>query len=114
MPACDRCDILKGVVMNRRVVIQSKIQTQDATGQPVETWSTFRTARAARQDMRGRERFRSDQELAERTSIFTMRWFSGLTAEMRLSHDDLFWDIEGIAELGRRVALEVTATVVRV
>lgn len=115
MPACERCEILKGVVFNRRVEIQSATEpTQDETGQPVEAWTTVRTVRAARRDVRGFERLRAEQELAERTSVFTMRWFSGLTAEMQLKHDGLIWDIEGIAELGRRVALEVTATVVRI
>jgi SPP1 family predicted phage head-tail adaptor len=114
MKPCERCEILKGVVFNRRVEVQTVTETQDSTGQPIETWATVRTVRAARRDMRGLERLRADQELAARTAIFTMRWFSGLTAKMRLSHDDLIWDIEGIAELGRRVALEVTATAVRV
>ena len=115
MPACARCDVLKGVgPMNRRVEIQEATETQDETGEPVEVWATTRTVRAARKDVRGWERFRSDQEIAARTSVFTMRWFSGLTTEMRLSHDGMIWDIEGLAELGRRQFHEVTATVVRV
>ncbi len=114
MPVCASCDILKGLVFNRPVEVQQVTETQDETGQPVESWATIRTVKAARKDVRGFERLRAQQELAERTSVFTMRWFSGLDAKMRLSHDGLIWDIEGIAELGRRVALEVTATVVRV
>lgn len=115
MATCERCDLLKNVgVMNRRVEIQAATVTQDEFGQPIETWATTRTVRAARRDVRGLERLRTDQELAERTSVFTMRWFSGLNAAMRLRHDGLIWDIIGVAEIGRRVALEVTATAVRV
>jgi hypothetical protein len=33
---------------------------------------------------------------------------------MRLLHDDMAWDITGLAELGRRDFLEVTAVAVRV
>ena len=45
--------------------------------------------------------------------MFTGRWFAGPDGQHRLVHDDMVWDIEGLAELGRRVALEVTATAVR-
>lgn len=115
MVVCNRCEVLKGVgVMNRRVEIQEATETQDETGQPVETWATIRTVRAARKDMRGWERFRTDQELAARESVFTTRWFSGLTSEMRISHDGMIWDITGLAELGRRQFHEITATAVRV
>ncbi|HUS97119.1 MAG TPA: phage head closure protein [Hyphomicrobiaceae bacterium] len=100
--------------MNRVVEIQQATEARDEFGEPIETWTTIRTLHAARKDVRGWERFRADQELAARTSTFTMRWFAGLTAKMRIQHDSTVWDIEGIAELGRRVALEVTATAVRV
>ena len=111
MQPCERCDILKRIgPMNRRVEVQEVTEVQDETGQPVEVWVTIRNWRANRKDVRGWERVRSDQELAERETVFTGRWFSGLTAKHRLWHDDMVWDIEGLAELGRRVALEVTAT----
>lgn len=125
MQPCERCDILKRIgPMNRRVEVQEVTEVQDETGQPSEVWATVRTVRANRKDVRGWERIRSDQELAERTSVFTMRWFAGLDAKMRLVHDTVkdedgdwipqVWDIQGLAELGRRVALEVTATAVRI
>lgn len=114
MDACDRCAALKGKIFNRVVEVQQATEARDDFGQPIETWVTIRTVKADRKDVRAWERFRSDQELAARTSVFTMRWFSGLDAKMRLSHDGLIWDIEGLAELGRRVALEVTATAARI
>ena len=111
---CARCDLLKGLVFNRTVAIEAVTETQDDTGQPIEVWATERTLKAAREDVRGLERIRANQELGERTAVFTFRWFPGLHSKKRLNHDGLIWDIENIAERGRRVVLEVTATVVRV
>lgn len=112
MHACERCKTPR--IYNRLVEIQKVTETPDAFGQPIETWSKFRDWWVERRDVRGRERFRSDQDIAERTSIFTGRWFAGLTAKMRIVHDGLIWDIEGLAEIGRRHELEVTATAQRV
>lgn len=115
MKPCNRCEVLKRVgPMNRSVSIQQATETRSAEGDVIETWATIRGWRAARKDVRGAERMRSDQELAERTSVFTGRWFAGLTAKMRLWHDDMAWDVTGIAEIGRREFLEVTAVAVRV
>lgn len=109
---CERCKERRSY--NRRVQVQQATETQDDLGAPVEAWATVRNWWVERKDVRGQERFRSDQEIAVRTAVFTGRWFSGLTAKMRLVHDGLTWDIEGIAELGRRHELEVTATAARV
>lgn len=115
MVACNRCDVLKDVgPMNSRVEILEVVEVQDETGQPIETLVVWRTVRAAYKDLRGWERFRTDQELAARVRVFTWRWHSGLHAKQKLRHDDMIWDIEGLADIGRRVALEVTATAVRV
>lgn len=98
---------------NRRVVLETKTVTQDDVGQPVESWLPARTMWANRRDVTASERFRASQELATRTSVFTVRWFSALTAgAWRINHEDLVWDIEGIAEPKntRRQYWELTAT----
>jgi SPP1 family predicted phage head-tail adaptor len=114
MQPCVRCEILKKIgPMNRSVQIQQSTDAQDDVGQPIEVWETIRGWRAARKDVQGWERLRADQEVGARTSVFTGRWFAA-NMEMRLLHDDMTWDIEGLAELGRRDFLEITATAVRV
>lgn len=114
MQPCVRCEILKRIgPMNRSVSIEQAIEVQDEVGQPVPTWVTIRGWRAARKDIQGWERIRSDQEIGARVSVFTGRWFAADT-KMRLVHDGLTWDIQGLAELGRRDFLEITAVAVRV
>ena len=68
---------------------------------------------SARQGFRAWERLRAGQELAERTRVFTMRWFWALPRRKPALFEDVVYDVEAVAELGRRVALEVTATAAR-
>lgn len=115
MQPCERCDILKRIgPRNRSGLVQYVTEIQDEFGQPVETWVTLRGWRFARTDIRGWERLRAGQEIAERVSTFAGVWFSPVDAKMRVLHDDLVWDIEGLAELGRRVALELSVKAIRV
>ena len=115
MQPCVRCDILKRIgPMNRRGQIQQVIEMQDETGQPIETWVTILNWSFARDDLRGWERVRAGQELSERVSSFKGRWFAPADAKMRVLHDNLVWDIEGLAEIGRRVVLEMSVKAVRV
>ena len=88
-------------------------EEQDETGQPVEVWETIRTWRANRKDTpvgSGSARIKNCAGTHDRVHRSLVCW---PTTKHRLVHDDMVWDIEGLAELGRRVALEVTATAVR-
>jgi SPP1 family predicted phage head-tail adaptor len=98
---------------NRRVVFERKAVAQDETGHEVETWTAARTAMAHRRDVQANERLRASQEIATRTSVFTVRWFSALNAgDWRISHDGLIWDVIGLAEPPntRRQYWAITAT----
>lgn len=106
MPAAGRLD--------RLVTIQVATMAQDETGQPVETWADWKQVWMGKKDIRAFERFRSNQELAEETTVWTSHWIEGLTPEHRLVVEGKTFDILGIAELGRRSGLEITATAVRV
>ena len=113
MQPCERCDILKDIgPRNRSGVIQYVTEIQDEFGQPIETWVDLRGWRFARRDLRGWERVRAGQELAERISSFKGLWFAPADAKMRVLHDDLVWDITAVAELGRRVGLELSVTAI--
>jgi SPP1 family predicted phage head-tail adaptor len=102
MPAAGRLD--------RRVIIERKTVLQDETGQPVETWSTWKIVFMGKRDVRADERFRSDQELASETTVFVSHYIAGVTAQDRLVTEGKTYDIIGVAEVGRRSGLEITAT----
>lgn len=98
--------------LDRRIVIEKNAASQNSFGEPEESWSTFATVWANVRPVRGNEQFASDQRRAERQSIFRIRYLSGLTEKMRISHDSAYYDIEGIIEIGRREGMEITATAV--
>ena len=106
MPAAGRLD--------RLVTIERKTVVQDATGQPVETWATWRQAWMGKKDIRAEERFRSDQELASEMTVWMSHWIDGLSTEDRLSVDGKTYDILGLAELGRKSGFEITTIAVRI
>lgn len=93
--------------MDRRIVIQSVSRVQDASGEPLESWSTLATVWAAVSPIRGNERFVDSQEKAERTTRFRIRYRSDVTADNRISYDGNIYDIEAVIELSRQEGLEI-------
>lgn len=101
--------------LDRRITIEQLVETQDDVGQPIQTWTERATVWAGRRDIRGRERFMAAQELAERSATWVIRFRDDVRATDRLIDDTgAAWDIEAVAELGRRQWLELAATVQQV
>ena len=96
--------------MERWITIEEFTAVQDAYGQETETWTEFATVWAEKIDIKARERFAAQQDIAEQTTRFRLRWLMGITPKMRIISENKTYDIGGIAELGRRVGMEITAT----
>ena len=96
--------------LDRRVTIERSIETQDDYGAPVQTWSVVAVVFAEKRDIRARERFAAEQDIGEETTVFVIRWLDGVTTKHRLRCEGKTYNIEGIAEVGRREGLEITAT----
>jgi head-tail adaptor len=47
------------------------------------------------------------ETVAEQILIFRIRYYIGITRQMRIVYDDVNYDIEAIAEIGRREGLEI-------
>lgn len=95
--------------LDRFITIETP--TEGSAGE-APTWATFAQVWANKRDVTGRERFAARQELAQRTTVFRTFWLDGLTEKMRIQYDGLTFDIEGIAELGFKEAVDITATAV--
>jgi head-tail adaptor len=67
------------------------------------------TIRAKATFLRAAERIGSDQEFAVKELRFTTRFFDLQPTDV-IRFDGQNFDVEGIAELGRREGLEITAT----
>ena len=98
--------------LDRRVTSPQASETTMPSGQRVPSWSTLATVWAWKKDIRSRERFAAQQEIAEETTVFVIRYRDDVTVEMQLTHDGKTYRIEGLAELGRREGLEITATAI--
>lgn len=94
--------------LDRRVTIQSATTTQDASGQPIETWATLAVVWAGRRDVRGSERFGAQQDFATRTATYRMYWLSGIHERMRLVDAGTTYRITGIAASRRQNWLELS------
>lgn len=98
--------------LNRRIIIQQATEVQDAHGQPVQTWTAYKTCWAEYLPKRGREFFAADQTIAEADAVFRIRYDSGVTRKMRISFGDDYYDITAISEIGYKEGLGIAAKAV--
>jgi SPP1 family predicted phage head-tail adaptor len=94
---------------DRLITIQHASVIQDASGQEIEYWEPFASVWASRKDVRGSERFSSDQRFAARAGVYRMPYLSGLHEEMRIVDDGATYSIIGIADNRRQGWVEVSA-----
>jgi len=94
--------------LDRKIEIQVQSQELDDSGQQLDVWDKFATVRADRRDVRANERFSAEQVMAIRTSVFRMRWISGVHEAMRVVDSGRIWNIKGIASNQRYGWLELT------
>lgn len=99
--------------LDRKIVIQSFTETQDAYGAPVKTWAAFATVWAQVRPVRGREGFEAEQVAAQILATFRIRYLAGVLLTMRISYDGKVWNLRSINEIGRREGLEIEAEVER-
>ena len=95
--------------LDRLITIEQNTPTT-TSGEPVPAWATFATVYAMKSDQRGREFFDAQQVVAERTTVFRIRWLAGVTELMRIVFDSITYDIKAISEVGRHDALDLFCT----
>jgi len=93
---------MRAGALRHQIIIQSAAEAPDASGSPVEAWSTFATVRAAYEPQSGKESFTEDQEQATANTRFRIRYLSGVTAKMRISFDSRVFDIQSVIDVGGR------------
>ena len=104
---------MKAGQLDRRITIQSRTSTKDASGRPTTVaWADFATVWASVQDMlpsRG-ERIAEGVNVASRPCRIRMRYRDDITADMRVTLDGRTLRIVSMpAELGRREGIEIVA-----
>lgn len=99
--------------LDRQIRIEQKVAGSPpvtAEGEENYAWGTYADGVwAARRDLRGEEFLAQFGKQAEVTTAYKIRWLEGITLQMRfvdLESGDVY-DIQHIARLGRKDALEL-------
>lgn len=93
--------------LDRQIVIQKVLETRTTTGSFSESWQPFATVRAEYVPLLGREFLNSNEKHAEIDAVFRIRYLAGVLPKMRVSYNDVVYDIYSIVEIGRHRELEL-------
>lgn len=99
---------MKAGNLDRRLTIQRVTLSQNDYGEEVETWADIARVWAWKRDVSARERFASAQTLAERTTVFQIRFRDDVNSKDRVVCEGRTYQITGITEVGRRQGLDLT------
>ena len=94
-------------LLDTQIIIQSQTQTQDATGQPVLTWTTWNTVWADVIPIKNDEIVAADRKTETSNYRARIRYISGLTEDMRVVFNSKNYDITSINLLGRDEGWEI-------
>lgn len=96
--------------LDRRITLLEEQETLSPSGASVRQWVPVASVFASFRPLPGRERYQAPQTLAVRTGTWRIRWRSGIHEVMRFRFRGELWRIDGLAEIGRKEGIEITAT----
>lgn len=91
--------------LNRRIVIQARTISKDATASRVETWADSATVWAEAVVQRGAEALPADSERFLDTRQFRIRHRTIDPASNRVLYQSRFYDIRGVTDEGLKTTL---------
>lgn len=97
---------------DRLIDLMRATSAEDTAGQPIETWALIKQVPANVRAISDGERLQAGGIMSSVNMRFQIRWsidVSTLDTRDRVHYDDRVYDIAGVKEIGRRVALEITA-----
>ncbi|MFC2967715.1 phage head closure protein [Acidimangrovimonas pyrenivorans] len=107
---------MAGVIMiragklDRQIIIEREAETVAASGAVSKTWAPIATVRAELVQRSADEYLAGFGEADAGGAVFRIRYLAGITPADRVICDGVAYDIDEIAELGRRRALELRCT----
>jgi SPP1 family predicted phage head-tail adaptor len=101
---------MKGGVLDRRIIVQSKAEVVATNGQRTLTWSTFLTIWSNPVVKDGVEKEDNKNRSTSRMVNFRTRYNSTITNEMRILWNNQYYKIEDIKELGRQDGLMINTS----
>lgn len=97
--------------LDRRITIEAPQTTRDEYGQALVQFVPLATCWAEKRDLTGRELLAAKQVVASAQTKFRIRYRTDFDTTARIVYGDRVYDIEHIAEIGRREGLEILAKV---
>jgi SPP1 family predicted phage head-tail adaptor len=101
--------------LDRRIRIERNTATRNSRGEVIAAWTVVAETWAQKNDLAGREPYRSEQFESQSTTRWRMRYRTDLDPTMRIVHiqDGQVYEIDAVSEIGRREGLDVFTTVKR-
>jgi SPP1 family predicted phage head-tail adaptor len=97
--------------LDRPIVIQTPVITQDITGQDISTWIPFYSCYAQVMPERGSEQYVSSGLHSRKTVRFIIRYKAGILPTMRIVFDNTYYRILSVTEMTRREGTELVGEV---
>lgn len=93
--------------LDRQITIVREAETVAASGAVSKTWATVATVRAELVQRSADEYLAGFGEADAGGAVFRIRYLAGITTADRVVFDGVAYDIDEVAEIGRRRALEL-------
>lgn len=99
--------MIKAGKLDRQITIERQAETVAASGSVSKTWAALATVRAELVQLAAEEYLAGFGEADTGGAVFRIRYLAGITTADRVTFDATTYDIEEIAELGRKRGLEL-------
>ena len=90
---------MRAGTLNRRVRLESRVETDDAAGEPIAAWTLFAEVWGALEPTRGREFVTEAQLHAVGDGRIRIRALAGVEEKMRAVVDGELFDITNVADV---------------
>jgi SPP1 family predicted phage head-tail adaptor len=87
--------------LDRKIVIQNYTDAKNAYGESERTWAAYHTTFSSISQDGGKDNNEADKTTATRKVKFKIRFFAGITENMRIVYNGYNYDITQIQELER-------------
>lgn len=95
--------------LDRRIRIETQTVTKDSYGGEVKTWTELATVSASAWPVRGNEAFLANQFMEGVQMQFRIRYRSDFDISARIVYGGKAYNIQHIAEIGRREGMQIFA-----
>ena len=93
---------MRAGLLRHRITVQAATSSRNATGEPVAAWAAVGVRWGQILPLSGREATPGSQVEGRNTVRITIRYYPGLTAEHRLTHDGRIFEILSVINPNER------------